>query len=479
MPNAAVKPATLPTSHRSVKKPPDKPTSSGQYRIAAALVFTVFFGGFINLAPTGGLYPATVIIDGLCTIMFAGFILFAATQNRVRVDLWMLFYLLLLLVYVALFAHGIEPLYDKYLNLRNQVLYAFVAIFVATTIRHKDEVLRLLRLAMRLSVWLAAFGIFQFVFRDVLPEWLLVSKDTASFGYFGTDIVRSTGLIGNTIVFSNLLLLFFALHVARLASQFRMSDLIASMVLGVAIVVTFSRVAILGTVVIGVVILVLDAFMRDASKMMVRCFFTLIFGSAAACMAYIFGFFGDRLTESFVYRDLFMGGNASVQSSTDLHNTFIDMAFAALRKEPWIGLGIASQNQDSINAESALVITDGALWSLLVEGGLVLFAVYSFFLLACCAAAFKAWRTTTELKYAAAAFLVFSVYEFGAAAVYNSAFFGKAPFVMYWLVFGIVIALGRLSDEPPPLSLKRALGKYSRTLSLPEINTMTKRLKKK
>lgn len=448
MPNAAAKPPVLPPK-----------TRSAPYRIVFSLVGTVLLSGFINLVPTGGIYPATLIIDGLYVLMLFVFLIFSA-QNPVRVEGWMLLFVLLALVYVGLFMNGIESLSDKYLDLRNQVLYAFVGVFVATMIRNKDDLMRLLNVTMRLSVFLAAFGIIQFLFRSTLPEWLLVSRDTPLFGYFGTDISRSTGLIGNTIVFSNLLLLFFALFVAKLASSFRFKDLLATLVLAGGILVTFSRVAMIGAVAIMLIATIVEWFRRSPGQAFIRSFFILTIGAAATCLVYLLGFFGDGLTDSFVYRDLFMGNNASVQASTDIHNSYIDMALTALRENPWAGLGLASQNQNSINAESSSVITDGAMWSVLVEGGIILFAAYSLFLIACFIAAFKAWRATEEGEYVAAAFLMFSVYEFTAASIYNSAYFGKASFIMYWLIFGITIGLARTSTLPekpgaPDLALQK------------------------
>ncbi len=405
----------------------------------------VFFSGFINLIPAGALYPATVIIDGLYLAMFAGYLGAVLSQKGVRLNIWVISFVLLVAAYLCLFLNGGEPIYDKYLTLRNQVLYAFVAIFLSSQLKSRNDAVRLLTLAMRLSVLLAIFGILQFVFRNILPEWLLVSKDTALFGYYGTDITRSTGLIGNTIVFSNVLLLFFSLHVAKLVQRFKIVDLMSAALLFTGILLTFSRIAIVGAVIISLALTAVLIFRKNLLRAVMVGSTTVLIAALAAALISASERLRSQIFDSFIFRDLFLAENASVQSSTDLHNVYIEIALETLRDTLWFGLGISSQNQDSINAESDVVITDGAFWSLLAEGGLFLFICYSLFLLCCSITAVRSIRNLNNEQYLVLAFLAFSAYQFFASAIYNSAYFGKAPFILYWFIFGIVIAIGSLS----------------------------------
>ncbi len=425
-----------------------KETFSGTFVLCACLLICVFFSGFINLIPTGSLFPATVIIDCLCILMFAGYVTAAMTREGVRIPPWVIAFVLLTVVYVCLFANGNETLYDKYLNLRNEVLYAFVAVFISANLKSKNEAIRLLRLAMRFSVVLAIFGIVQFVFRSTLPEWLLVSRDTTVFGYYGTDITRSTGLIGNTIVYSNMLLLFFTFHLAKMAHGFKFRDSLGAVILFTSIILTFSRVAIAGSVSVAVVLLVYVVAKRRPTPLVILASGASLFGFIGLTWIFLSEQLIAQLGSSFIYSDLFLNQNASVQSSTSLHNVYIDIALKIVQEDPWFGIGIASQGQNSLNAQSSTVITDGAFWSLLAEGGIVLLASYFVFLIICAVTAFKTIKFANFESYVPIAFLVFSAYEFFASAIYNSSFFGKAPFILYWFIFGIVVVVGRKSDQP-------------------------------
>lgn len=447
MSSTAVRAAVADGGFAIARPPQHTRTSSTCYRIVATLVAVVFLSGFINLIPTGGFYPATVLIDGLYALMLGAFIVSIVRDRTAgRLPAWVAMFVVLMLVYVSLFPNGSESLYNKYLDLRSSVLYAFVAIFIVNTLRTREEALRLLNLAMRFSVLMAAFGVAQFAFRDILPQWLLVSRDTTLFGYYGTDISRSTGLLGNTIVFSTLLLIFFTLYVGKLVAKFRTRDLAAALVLLAAIILTFSRVAIVGAGVIALATIVVVATRRSRINAAIMGFVALLFATLTLLVVLVSGSLQTQITGSFIFRDLFMGGNASVQTSTAIHNRYIDEAWRVLGESPWVGIGIASQRRGSLNAEDSLVITDGAIWSTLVEGGLVLFTAYAIFLTTCVAAGFKSWRKARTANYAAAGFLMFSTYELGVASVFNSAFLGKPPFIMYWVVFGVVVALGRASE---------------------------------
>ncbi|UNK45811.1 O-antigen ligase family protein [Arthrobacter sulfonylureivorans] len=428
---------------------------SPAFRLAAALVTVVFLSGFINLVPLGSqLYAATVAIDVL-VLALAGLAILQAVQRRggIRFSLWMLAFVVLSLTYLALMLHGREPLFDKVLDFRSQVLYIVAGVAIAMVLTNRGEQQRLMDLVLRFAVFISAVGICQFLFRDVLPGWLLYSRDTVLFRYHGTDITRSTGLLGNTIVYANVLLLLLALQLSRLACCFSWSRLASAAVVFLAILTTFSRMAIAGAVVTAVC-LMLPALFRALPQLSVSNPAKTIALTAVAPLVVLIAVlcvFTSRvwtrsIGESFLVRELFLMENASVRESTDTHNEFISIALDILAASPAVGAGLHSQSADSINAESSPVILDGAIWQILGEGGLLLFTAYALLVLLCLATMFKSWRSGSTNDGAALGLLVFSLYEFGFASVYNSAFFGKPSFILFWLVFGLVAAMHALSE---------------------------------
>lgn len=426
-----------------------------QSRIAVhllgGLVFAVFFSGFINLIPTGEFSLATVIIDA-CYLLLALFFSYYWIQNRrdIRFDLWMAFFLALVLVYGLLFMWSPELLTDKILSWRSHVLYAFVAVVVPFVVRSFHDVEKLLRLICTLGVSFAGFGVAQFLLRNVLPEWLLVSGDTHVFGYYGTDIVRSTGLLGNTIIYGHLMLLIYGVLFCRMLFKFSWQVLAAAIITFSAVLCTFSRAAIAGAVILTFAALVFAAiYHRKRVRVNRRLGYIVLAGLAAFVVLVSIPAVRTPAMNSFIVRGLFLGENASVQGSTEGHSDFWGHAFDVLQNaNPWLGLGIGTQSQGSNYSASHPVITDGAFIALFVEGGFVLLVTYSIFIAVCFVAIVKTWFiVSSDFKFLVLALGLFFVYQFGFSALINSAYFGKNSFIIFWIVFGLLMAVARISKQ--------------------------------
>jgi len=294
-----------------------------------------------------------------------------------------------------------------------------------------------------MAVGIAIFGIIQFVFRGNLPQWLLVSRDTTLFGYYGTDLTRATGLIGNTIVFAATMLLFFALGVGRLVYRFRSRDLLPLGLILTAIIVSFSRAAMAGAMLI---ILCALSFMALRSRPEKALLATLTLLFPCIGLGLIFAVWPRALsgvTDSFIYEGLFRGRNASVSDSTEAHLAFIELAQRTMRQEPWVGLGVATQDPGSVHGRTSTVITDGAIWAVFTEGGIILGVAYATFILSCGGALVVAWRSANYARPLILGFALFVTFQLGLASIYNSAIFGKAPFILSWVVFGVIMGLAR------------------------------------
>lgn len=420
--------------------------------VLVGMITVVFGSGFINLLPTGHTFAATVVID-LTTVVLGVIALIAALRHGMRPSPWMWGLGALLLVYVALLFHGGESWMTRLTTLRSNLLYAIVGVYAAVTLRRLNDIARVLRVVYAVGVAFAAFGILQFLFRAWLPEWLLITRDTPAFSYYGTDIVRSTGLLGNTIIYANLMVLFVALYAFGSVTRPTWRNLVATALSLCAVIVTFSRLAIVAAVVIVVVAVVVWAVRNWSNRL------GWILGSIFAGLVVVAGIvcwipeLRRAITESFIVKGLFLGQNATVQGSTDGHNAFTDTAGALLSSASrWFGVGIGTQSQKSVYAEHHHVITDGALLSTLVEGGILLAVAYGAAIALCVFALVVAYRRVDAVhRPFIAAMVIYSVYIFAVAALFNSAYFGKVLFITYWLLFGVAMALSTIASKAHPI----------------------------
>ena len=420
--------------------------ASNAFKLSTAVILIVFFAGFINIIPSPGPALATLMIDGLLVVMFIAFLVRAAVEGgRIRVDFWMAAWLLLVAVYLVLLIQKGAPLAEQLTTVRSHALYAFIAIYIATAVRDRVELDRLLTIIMRLGVAFSIFGIAQYVLRAQLPAWLLASADTRVFSYFGTDITRSNGLMGNTIVYSAVLLLFLSLWAFKFAQQPTFRTALAAAIVVVALLTTFSRIAIVGAVLIGVLAILKMLGRRGMKHLVPGLVATAVLGTIVFLALLSNPSTSQSISDSFIVKDLFGGQNASVQGSTAGHDAFTDFALQSFGSNPWTGVGIGSQ---SVQGATAVQITDGANLAVAVEGGLALFIPWMLLIAAAVVATLSARRfTAEEYRFLAVGLFVFIVYQFGAASLVNSAIIGKTPFLLFWATFGILMALVRAGRE--------------------------------
>jgi hypothetical protein len=428
------------------------------------LVAVCLASGFINLVPLGGLLPATLLIDGLVLLM--GLLAAVDLVRSGHVEAWMVGVGAVVLVGAVLVLHGTEPVSSQVLALRNLIWYAVPAVYCAVAIRSTRGAELVIRAIMRWGLVLAVFGCVQFVLRNTLPGWLLYSKDTELFGYYGSDIIRTTGLIGNSIVFATFLVMLFALWVARSLWRPTVHAFVATMVVALAIMSTLSRnpMACALAIAAGLVLV------RVAQGGMARGVRFIYLGLAVGGLLAIGLMLSTRLQQaifgSFLWQGVVHSGNASVTQSTLLHDQFTQLALASFKAHPWFGIGLGTQSQDSSNAATNLVITDGFHLSLLVEGGLVLLTVVLVLLLTVLVRLNKARREVPQsLQFAPTALFAYLLSQIALAGFYNTGFFGKVPNVLFWVAAGSVISLARSMSLVTPSGssslYRRSMGKKS------------------
>lgn len=430
-------------------------------RLVQVLVIVTVFSGFINLVP-GPTAPATLLIDGITAVMFFGVLV--TFIRRGGAEAWMVWTIIAGALALVLALFGPVPPGDAIIAVRSLLFYVAAAMFTAVTVRTRESALRIVRTVMKAGLAIAVLGCIQFVFRGALPQWLLFTADTKLFSYYGTDITRATGLVGNSIVYGTFVSLIFVLWLASstredLTRASRLRHLVAVAISGAAVVVSFSRISIT-VAVAAVAIAMLYAILRKgASRAVVTLFHIGLVGSILILVVLAIPQLLEPFSQTFLVQGLFLGNNASVTGSTDGHEMFTRLALQSFAEHPWVGIGLGSQS----GANDRIIITDGFHLSTMVEGGLVLLVPVTLSLLLVWFRALGMWRrssvTDRWLHIAVAVFLASQIF---AAGFYNTGFYGKVPNVIFWIVFGAAVALFKAgSRELDPQAKKLELASVS------------------
>ncbi|MDC7121645.1 hypothetical protein OMK64_08855 [Cellulomonas fimi] len=420
----------------------DHPGPAQTAVLPAIAVAALSLAGFINLAPTGGVLLATVIVDACVAAMAGLALLQLANEPTARVYPWVVALVALAVTYLALMVGGTESLSSELSTWRNVALYAFAAVYTAYCLRSQEQAERLTSLAIGLAGVLALFGVAQALLAARLPGFLLEPKDAVVFGYYGTDIVRSNGLIGNTIVYATYLTLMVAVTWARWLERRGRFLLAVVGLLLVAIYLTYSRAAMAGSVVVLAGIFVVTR--RDVLRASLRAL-ALAVGLALGVLVAFATPLRAAIESSFAYRELFLGQNASVQGSNAAHAMDVTLGIQQFSANPWIGTGVASQAQFSTLSEYGISITDGAFWARLAETGLLGMTAHLAVVVTAAATLCRLAVRRGPGSSLALGLLAFTIFQFMGAAFVNSAFYGKTPFVMYWILFGAAVAQNRLA----------------------------------
>jgi hypothetical protein len=275
---------------------------------------------------------------------------------------------------------------------------------------------------------LCVFGIVQGVLGSSLPENLFLLRGDAPFA-ITEDQWRPTGLAGNPIIFSSILVfasaLFFALWLEK-----RSSGLLVGLLCSfVANYLTYTRASLFLLVPVLLVVWLLHHRLRRR-QVLVALFSIVLIAVTAA----LFLFTASDL----LIVQILTNTREGTQGSTLTHIMSIQDAWEVISGHPLSGVGVGSQG-NSVGPESA-IITDGAWWILMLEFGVplsILFVVLLVLMLI--PVGQHVLRRDSKQRTLAIATLAFHAYLFPASFI-NSAILGHISFGLYWAVLGLSIA---------------------------------------
>jgi hypothetical protein len=256
------------------------------------------------------------------------------------------------------------------------------------------------------------------------------------YGYYGTDIIRATGLLGNTIIYGNIMLLFFSICLNKFLINGKFKNLLYCLITMAAVFATFSRIAIIGVGIIGILSIINNYHKKMSIKKIIITTFILIVTIGLLNSNVI----QSKIQSSFIYSGLFQSNNASVQGSTSGHISFLQEGLKVIGSNFWFGTGIATQRAGSVYSATNVYITDSALVSFFSESGVFLFAIYTGIIVI----ALNIVRKTKKIfkySYLATGLCLFSLYDLTFASLINSSYFGKSFYIIYWALIGCTLAV--------------------------------------
>lgn len=400
------------------------------------LIFLVIFNGMLsNFSPLiGSLGVGTVLLDLM--LVLGGFIFalmiasnsFSAKKYFIYILLFVIF-AFSLLIKMALDNNDLTM---RILGWRNYIIYALPFLFFIVLKTNHRKYINVLALLMTL---VCLFAITQYFLRDIYPESFIKLKvEDNDFSFYGTNIVRANGLIGNTIIFTGFSIISSTLNM-NLFINFKNKIHITGFVISVAAMfLTFSRAAwVVGTLIIALNYLIVIKL--EMKRLIGASVIMIILGLAS------FNWLSSN-TNSFIYRRLF-SQEASTRGSDQGHSTQIAAAIENLQRHPLLGVGLGTQG-GSANLDT-IIISDGWLLQAPLEFGIPLALIFIFTLIVISIHGLRAMRSKNSLLNVMAATTVSSTLYFFMTGFLNSALVGKTVYIIYFIVLGLMISISMIT----------------------------------
>ncbi|MGO8797258.1 MAG: O-antigen ligase family protein [Candidatus Sulfotelmatobacter sp.] len=297
---------------------------------------------------------------------------------------------------------------------------------------HSEKVQQRLRNTLALGLFgLSAFAIFQSIFADSLPLNLFVLRgdNTFSIDAGGAELLRPTGLTGNPIIFSSILVFASALFAALWLEKRKFRFLFALICSLIANYLTYTRASIILVAPVLILVWLFYRRFRIKHKIAILTVGALVIGAGQYLLA--------NGADIVIIQRLQNSDPATIGSTIE-HFAQVQNAATIITAHPFAGTGIGSQG-DFVGPEN-VVVTDGAWWILLLELGLPL-TILAVVLL--CVVMVPLARyvllPSSKDKALAIATLSFHAYIIPASLV-NSALLGHISFGLYWAVLGLSLA---------------------------------------
>jgi O-antigen ligase len=403
--------------------------SGGLASIAGISYLTLLFvAGFLtNFLPTGDVNTGTILLYSSASVLSFIGLLCLLNPIRKRIAIAVVTILALSGLTVLKATLDSNPVSQRMQEITIFFLGVWPCLFLIQidSSKVRERFLKTLSIGL---FGLSAFGLFQGIYSNALPLTLFVLRGDNRFNV-GEDQFRPTGLTGNPIIFSSILVFASAYFLAQWLEKRRSRFLLALSFSLAANYLTYTRASIALVIPVLILVWLLSNRFRIKHKMIVAVAIIL----AAAGGLYLFVSNVDLI----IVQRFQTSSTESLNSTLD-HFVQISNANAAIASSPWLGAGMGSQG-NSVGPDN-VIITDGAWWIILLEFGIPLtILIVTVLLLALVPIAKFVLRPESTNRSLAIATLSFHAYVVPAGFI-NSAILGHISFGLYWVVLGLSFA---------------------------------------
>jgi O-Antigen ligase len=393
-----------------------------------AYLTVLLTAGFLtNFVPTGTVNTGTIMLYSLAFLLsiVGALYLLNPLQKQIAIAALTTLALSGLSVFKAAFDSNPVSQRAQELTIYFLGVWPFLFFIQINTPKVRERFILVLTIGL---AGLAAFGIFQGVLANSLPLSLFALRGDNPFNV-GDNQFRPTGLTGNPIIFSSILVFAAALFLALWLEKRRFRFLLALVCSLVANYLTYTRASIV--LVIPVLILVWLFHNRFRIKHKIR---TLV----AVVLALIGGQYLLVSADNLVIVQRLQTSNSEALESTLDHFRQIQNANDAIVSHPLVGTGMGSQGT-SVGPEN-VIITDGTWWILLLEFGIP-FSILIVIVLFLTLIPISKYVLRPESKNRALAIATLSFHAYILPANFiNSALLGHISFGLYWVALGLSLA---------------------------------------
>lgn len=400
------------------------------YILDILIVITTFRGIINNFILINN---GTILVDACIVIV----ILFTFTCKKIKTNsilyhyfLWIILCVLDLLVQ---FMINRTTFRDGILALRNDVVYTFSFVFILFCIKEID-LYKIFSLIRNLAFIINIFAIFQFVLRGILPVRFFVLIGESTFGFWNTDVIRVTGLMGNTIEYGGYVVLILSFIWAEMiVKEFKTPLLWVQLIVAViANLLTFNRASIVGMVLVMLIEYILYIPRHKVVTAMKKYLILLVV--AVIAIVIIFNYFGD----SIIIQRLFNVNELWNKGSDEGHWKVIKDAIAGIIKYPVLGYGAGTVGPSAL-AGIRNIIRDGTLWTYMLEWGIPICIVYWLLVARIVKIAFVHRQDENKfLSSVSLGYIGSNAYLIGASVI-NSAYSARCTLILLWIYAGILL----------------------------------------
>lgn len=287
------------------------------------------------------------------------------------------------------------------------------------------------------GVFFCSLGIIQFCFRGKLIPQLSTYAKTPIFGYSENNFIRANGILGTPIDFGFITLIFYTLFLQKFIQSKNKFDFFRLLIAFFSCIVTFSRASYLGIVVSTIVICFASVKNRQIrfNSINVSLIIFLILTLTIAMIPNI-----EKIESSFIISSMLNGKNSNIESSNLIHNQLILQSKYYINQNRLIGYGIGSQMDNATYNEIGFRNTDGTFYSMALEIGIPITVLFISIIIISIIEMLKCYKISIYTKPMCITFIILGIYQILFAGFINSSFISRCGYILYFMLFGLVLA---------------------------------------